>query len=229
MKIILADDAILLREGLAGLLDRMGHEIISQAGDAPSLVAEVQAAVQAGNLPDVVVTDVRMPPNMTDDGLRAAVQIREEYPQVAIMVLSQYVAPAYAATLFRSDPLMVTSDSAPGGTGYLLKERVSRVADFIQSLQVVAQGGVVVDPVVAAKLVREQGNVLAQLTPRENEVLELMARGLSNEQICQSLFLSNAAVSKHVANIFLKLGLGPDEPNRRVRAVLAYLTATGKF
>lgn len=285
MKVIVADDAALLRAGLAGLLERLGHQVLAQAQDAPGLTQVVRDSIAAGEVPQVIITDVRMPPTMTDDGLRAAVKLRESYPRLSIMVLSQYIAPAYAATLFKSDPLAhlgnaggyvpagsagsetaqipaaANLDSAVsgstsstnmgesgknaalgvpsadpfagfpawGGTGYLLKERVSRVSDFIHALEMVAQGGVVVDPEVAAKLVREKGNALDQLTARENEVLELMASGLSNDQIKQKLFLSPASVSKHVANVFMKLGLGPEEPNRRVRAVLAYLTATGKY
>ncbi|MDU1224539.1 response regulator transcription factor [Varibaculum cambriense] len=226
MKIILADDATLIREGLAGLLERLGHQVIAQAEDVPGLIAAVTQAGQAGQLPDVLVTDVRMPPGMSDDGLRAAVKIREDYPDLGIMVLSQYVAPAYAAQLFSADQLPPPGQHA-AGTGYLLKERVSRVADFLNALKTVADGGVVVDPEVAVKLVRERGSALASLTARESEVLGLMAQGLSNEEIAKKLFLSGASVAKHIANVFMKLGLTPDEPNRRVRAVLAYLTATG--
>lgn len=226
MKIILADDATLIREGLAGLLERLGHQVIAQAEDAPGLIAAVKQVGQTGQLPDVLVTDVRMPPGMSDDGLRAAVKIREEYPDLGIMVLSQYVAPAYASQLFSADQLPPPGQHA-AGTGYLLKERVSRVADFLNALKTVADGGVVVDPEVAVKLVRERGSALASLTARESEVLGLMAQGLSNEEIAKKLFLSGASVAKHIANVFMKLGLTPDEPNRRVRAVLAYLTATG--
>ena len=223
MKIILADDATLIREGLAGLLERLGNQVIAQAEDAPSLIKAVDQVYSGDQVPDVLITDVRMPPGMSDDGLRAAVQIREKYPDLGIMVLSQYVAPAYAAQLFSSEQFSLPGNHA-GGTGYLLKERVSRVADFLNALQTVADGGVVVDPEVAVKLVRERGSALSSLTPRESEVLELMAQGLANEEIAAKLFLSGA---KHIANVFMKLGLTPDEPNRRVRAVLAYLTATG--
>ena len=217
LKVILADDSAILREGLAGLLERMGHQIQAHASSAPELVKAVEEAAAADDLPDIIITDVRMPPEMTDDGLRAAVQIRGAHPDLAIMVLSQYVAPAYAKTLF---------DAGGGGTGYLLKDRVARVADFIQSLQMVATGGVVVDPEVAASLIRSKGSALTSLTPREREVLEAMARGLYNSQIAKELFLSGAAISKHVANVFMKLGLSPDQENRRVRAVLTYLTET---
>ncbi|WP_182049850.1 response regulator transcription factor [Changpingibacter yushuensis] len=215
MKLIVADDSALFREGLVGLLERQGHEIVAQASSAPELVA---LAINA--MPDVVVTDVRMPPEMTDDGLRAAVELRQESPEIGIMVLSQYVAPAYASKLFEP----AAPHDGVGGLGYLLKDRVARVADFIRSLQVVAAGGIVVDPEVAASLVHGRKSKLDPLTPRETEVLELMAQGLSNQQICEKLFLSVAAVSKHVASVFAKLGMSPDEDNRRVRAVLAYLT-----
>lgn len=223
MRIIIADDAALLREGLVGLLERLGHEVVAQAEDAAGMEAVIHAAaVSDGGLPDVVITDVRMPPGMSDDGLRVAVKMRQVYPKLAFLVLSQYVAPEYASTLFT----VPANQSA--GIGYLLKERVSRVADFVRSLTVVAEGGVVVDPEVASQLINGKSRALSGLTPRESEVMELMARGLSNTQICDELVLSAAAVSKHVANIFLKLGLGPSEDNRRVRAVLAYLTATGR-
>ena len=223
---ILADDATLIREGLAGLLERLGNQVIAQAEDAPSLLKVVDQIYQGDQVPDILITDVRMPPGMSDDGLRAAVQIREKYPDLGIMVLSQYVAPAYAAQLFSSEQFSLPGNHA-GGTGYLLKERVSRVADFLNALKTVDSGGVVVDPEVAVKLVRERSSALSSLTPRESEVLELMAQGLANEEIAAKLFLSGASVAKHIANVFMKLGLTQDEPNRRVRAVLAYLTATG--
>jgi len=216
IRIVIAEDAALLRAGLVGLCERAGHEIVAEAQDAPGLE---QAIAECAELPDIVVTDVRMPPDMTDDGLRAAVRIRREHPGLPIMVLSQYVAPAYAAEL-----LDAASDA---GTGYLLKERIGRVADFMTSLSVVAAGGVVVDPEVVASMLRSRtaDPRLARLTPREREVLALMADGSSNSQIAASLVVTPAAVAKHVANVFLKLDLGPDKENRRVRAVLAYLKA----
>ncbi|AOZ72014.1 DNA-binding response regulator [Boudabousia tangfeifanii] len=221
MRLIIADDASLLREGLVGLLERLGNEVIAQVEDATALEAAVEAAANSeAGLPDVVITDVRMPPNMRDDGIVTAVKLREKYPHLSLMILSQYVASEYAASLFTE------RDSGSGGLGYLLKDRVSRVADFVQSLQVVAAGGVVVDPEVATQLIAGKNHRLGGLTPREKEVLEMMAQGLSNTQIGEKLFLSPAAVSKHVANVFMKLGLGPGEDNRRVRAVLAYLSAT---
>ena len=212
MKIVLADDSALLREGGAGLLERRGHEIVGQAATAPSLIE----LVETGPLPDIVVTDVRMPPNKADDGLKAAVFMRREFPSLAVMVLSQYVAPAYAVELFDVDT---------AGTGYLLKDRVSEVADFLSSLEVVAQGGTVIDPTVAKALMASGRSGLAELTPREREVLELMSQGKSNKEIASALVLSAAAVAKHVSNIFLKLRLDPKEDNRRVKAILEYLAA----
>ena len=212
MRIVLADDSALLREGVAGLLERRGHEIVGQAATAPSLIE----LVETGPLPDIVVTDVRMPPNMADDGLKAAVSLRREFPSLAVMVLSQYVAPAYAVELFDVDT---------AGTGYLLKDRVSEVADFLSSLEVVAQGGTVIDPTVAKALMASGRSGLAELTPREREVLELMSQGKSNKEIASALVLSAAAVAKHVSNIFLKLRLDPKEDNRRVKAILEYLAA----
>lgn len=217
----MADDSALLREGIAGLLERQGHQVVAQAADADELLAVIEQ--QAGTGIDVVITDVRMPPTLTDDGLRAALTIRATHPGVSILLVSQYVAPEYAHELFGSEA-GATPDGV-GGLGYLLKDRVSRVADFLRSLAVVAAGGVVVDPEVAARLMHRTPTRLASLTPRELEVLELMARGQSNGQIGEELFLSPGAVSKHVANIFGKLDLGPGEENRRVRAVLAFLAA----
>ena len=211
MRIVIAEDGALLRAGLVGLLERAGHTVVAEAGDAPELEAAVAGC---DPLPDIVITDVRMPPTMTDDGLRAAIRLRAAQPRLPIMVLSQYVAPAYAAELLDA--------ATDAGTGYLLKERVGRVADFITSLTMVADGGVVVDPEVVASLLRSR-SVDSRLTPREREVLALMADGSSNSQIAEKLVVSPAAVAKHVANIFMKLELGPDQENRRVRAVLAYL------
>lgn len=226
MKLIVADDSVLLREGLVGLVERQGHDVIAEAASAPELEAAVAAAVGAGTPPDVVLTDVRMPPTMTDDGLQAAVRIRAAHPGIGILVVSQYVAPAYASELFGGPAGAATAGSDAGGVGYLLKDRVARVADFMRSLGIVAAGGVVVDPEVATRLIQGRSTALDSLTPREREVLELMAQGLSNQQITEKLYLSAGAVSKHVANVFTKLDLPPGEDNRRVRAVLAYLTAT---
>ena len=219
MRIVLAEDAALLRAGLVSLLQRAGHEVVAEVEDAPSLIAAVDERT-AGDGLDIVITDVRMPPGMTDDGLRAAVAIRERHPTLPIVILSQYVAPAYASVLLET----ASRPEAPG-TGYLLKERVGRVADFMRSLEVVAGGGMVVDPEVVGSLLRSRHDDvrLTRLTPREREVLALMANGASNNQIAEELVVTPAAVAKHVANVFAKLDLGPDEENRRVRAVLAYL------
>lgn len=221
MRILVADDAALIRAGLVGLLERAGHAVVAEAGDAPELIAQcTRLAEGPDGLPDLVITDVRMPPTMTDDGLRAAVRLRASHPGLPMLIVSQYVAPAYAATLLETN--------AAGGVGYLLKERVGRVADFMRSAELVAAGEVVMDPEVVAQLLnaRRTDPRLARLTPRELEVLSLMAKGAANQQIAAQLVITPAAVAKHVANIFAKLDLGPDEDNRRVRAVLAYLNGT---
>ncbi|MDK8352828.1 response regulator transcription factor [Actinotignum sanguinis] len=248
MRLVVADDSALFREGLCGLLERRGHTIVATAATAPELNETVRAATARGEAPDLVITDVRMPPTMSDDGLRAAVELRREFPSLGIMVLSQYVAPAYARELFHpaagagasgspantsANTSVNTSadgngDDAPGGLGYLLKDRVARVADFVRSLEIVGVGGVVVDPDVAAQLMATTPSLLTELTSREREILELMARGYANSAIAAELYLTGATVSKHVANIFLKLGMQPGEENRRVRAVLAYLTETSR-
>lgn len=228
MRLIIADDTVLLREGLAGILERQGHEVVAQAGSATELEAAVHEALAGDDPPDVVVTDVRMPPTMTTDGLDAALRLRAGHPGLNIMLLSQYNAPAYASELFHSGPAAPgTRASRAGGLGYLLKERVGRVADFLDSLRTVAAGGIVIDPEVAAQLISNRRSTLDGLSPRELEVLQLMAEGHSNVEIGRLLHLSTGAVSKHVANVFLKLELPPGEDNRRVRAVLAYLTARG--
>ena len=233
MKIVIADDSALLREGVAGLVEKRGHEVIAMVDTAHGLVADIDDRLDdSGELPDLVITDVRMPPKMSDDGLRAAVELRERYPQLNVMVLSQYVAPAYARELFSPGGAGVgtgagsSGSSSSGGTGYLLKDRVGQVLDFLGSLEVVAGGGVVIDPDVATALMQSGKSGLASLTAREREVLELMARGKSNKQIADDLVLSGAAVAKHVSNIFMKLHLEPGEENRRVRAILEFLTAT---
>ena len=233
MKIVIADDSALLREGVAGLVEKRGHEVIAMVDTAHGLVADIDDRFDdTGELPDLVITDVRMPPKMSDDGLRAAVELRERYPQLNVMVLSQYVAPAYARELFSPGGVGVgtgvgsSGSSSSGGTGYLLKDRVGQVLDFLGSLDVVAGGGVVIDPDVATALMQSGKSGLASLTAREREVLELMAGGKSNKQIADDLVLSGAAVAKHVSNIFMKLHLEPGEENRRVRAILEFLTAT---
>lgn len=220
LSIVIADDSALLREGVAGLLERRGHRIVGQAHDTDELRVLISDLSERGELPDVLITDVRMPPNNTDDGLRFAVELRREHPGLAVMVLSQYVAPSYAVELFQSPS---------GGTGYLLKDRVAEVADFLTSLGVVARGGTVIDPSVASALVSAGRSGLGELTPREREVLELMSRGMSNREIAIDLVLSGAAVAKHVSNIFLKLHLDPAEENRRVKAILEFLSSQGSW
>ena len=218
MRILVADDAALIRAGLVGLLERAGHQVVAEAADAPELIVQCRRLAEGPDgLPDLVITDVRMPPNLTDDGLRAAVQLRETYPGLPVLMVSQYIAPAYAATLLGA--------TSAGGVGYLLKERVGRVADFMRSADLVAAGEVVMDPEVVSQLLNAKRTDprLGRLTPRELEVLSLMAKGAANQQIASQLFITPAAVAKHVANIFAKLDLGPDQDNRRVRAVLAYL------
>ena len=298
MRILLADDAALLREGLAGLLTTAGHEVVAQVADADALRAEVERLAAAGELPDVVVTDVRMPPTGTDDGLRAAIELRRTHPGLPVVVLSAYVAGPYVQDLLEEteSPAPPAGSGTPGASsggavGYLLKERVGRVADFLHSLDVVVGGGVVIDPEVVSHLMKAaraagsaqdaadfgvgeaagarvgsapgaasgtsvdaaatpsgpppataravspstpsggiahatpSGTGLDRLTRREQEVLELMAQGLSNAQIAERLVVSDGAVAKHVANIFRGLDLQPGEENRRVRAVLAWLHA----
>ncbi|MFI5676818.1 response regulator [Streptomyces cellulosae] len=211
LRIVLAEDSVLLREGLIGLLTRFGHEVTAAVGDADALVAAV-----AEHEPDVVVTDVRMPPGFQDEGLHAAVRLREERPGLPVLVLSQYVQRAYAAELL---------DSGDGtGVGYLLKDRVGQVEQFVAALGEVAAGGTVVDPEVVRQLLRRRRDPLARLTPREREVLALIAEGKSNSAIARALVVSEAAVGKHIGNILTKLDLPPaDETHRRVLAVLAYL------
>jgi len=211
LRIVLAEDATLLREGLVGILERAGHEVVAAVADAEALLVYV-----ARELPDVVVTDIRMPPTHTDEGLRAAARIRAEHPDIAVMVLSAYVAEAYVPELL---------DSAPGGgVGYLLKDRVGHVREFLDSLDRVAAGETVVDPQVVRQLLgrRRDDGPLATLTDREREVLALMAEGRTNGSIAAELVVSEAAVRKHVGNIFAKLRLDPAS-DRRVSAVLAYL------
>ncbi|WUD79031.1 response regulator transcription factor [Streptomyces sp. NBC_00510] len=210
---MLAEDSVLLRDGLTGLLDRCGHEVVAAVGDAGALVAAVDE-----HSPDVVVTDIRMPPGFQDEGLRAAVLLRQKRPTLPVLVLSQYVQRAYAAELL---------DSGDGtGLGYLLKDRVGQVEEFVDALCEVAAGGTVVDPEVVRQLLRRRRDPLERLTPREREVLALVAEGRSNGAIARHLVVSEAAVGKHIGSILAKLDLPPaDETHRRVLAVLAYLRA----
>ncbi|KKD04829.1 LuxR family transcriptional regulator [Streptomyces sp. WM6386] len=208
---VLAEDSVLLRDGLVGLLTRFGYEVVAAVGDADALLAAA-----AEHAPDVVVTDVRMPPGFQDEGLHAAVKLREERPGLPVLVLSQYVQRAYAAELL---------DSGDGtGVGYLLKDRVGQVEEFVDALREVAAGGTVVDPEVVRQLLRRRRDPLARLSPREREVLGLIAEGKSNGAIAKALVVSDAAVGKHIGSILTKLDLPPaDDTHRRVLAVLAYL------
>lgn len=211
VRVVLAEDGVLLREGLAGLLQRFGFAVAAAVGDARSLSAAV-----AEHEPDLVVTDIRMPPTFTDEGLRAAVELRRSRPGLTVVALSQYVQHGYAADLL---------DSADGrGVGYLLKDRVADVEEFAETLRRVAGGGTVVDPEVVRQLLRRRRDPLSALTAREREVLALVAEGRSNTSIARHLVVSEAAISKHVGNILVKLRLPQTEDtNRRVLAVLAHL------
>ncbi|MFF0077324.1 LuxR C-terminal-related transcriptional regulator [Streptomyces sp. NPDC005494] len=211
LRIVLAEDSVLLREGLVGLLERFGHQVVAATGTAEELTAAV-----AEHVPDIVVTDVRMPPGFSDEGLRAAVALREVRPMLPVLVLSQYVQRAYAEELL---------DSCDGtGVGYLLKERVGKVEEFVDALQWVAEGGTVVDPEVVRQLLRHRRDPLSRLTAREQEVLALMAEGRSNASVAEALTVSEGTVSKHFGSILTKLDLSlTDATNRRVLAVLAYL------
>jgi DNA-binding NarL/FixJ family response regulator len=212
VRVVIAEDLALLRDGLARLLRDNGFEIVAAVEDAGALIDAV-----AGEQPDVAVVDIRLPPGYRDEGLRAALELRRSSPQTAILMVSQYVEPAYAAELL---------GEGRGGIGYLLKDRIMDVGDFVDAVRRVAQGGTALDPEVVAQLVssRDADGPLSELTPREREVLELMAEGRSNGGIATALVLTVGAVEKHIANIFGKLGLtqsGSD--HRRVLAVLAYL------
>jgi DNA-binding NarL/FixJ family response regulator len=214
MRVVLADDAVLLREGVARLLGEAGFDVVAQSGTAEDLLRHI-----AMHKPDVAIVDIRMPPTQTDEGLRAAQQIRERFPDTGVLVLSQYVEPAYAMELL--------SESAEG-VGYLLKDRVSDVEEFAASVRRVAEGGSALDPAVVSQLVgrRRQRDPLEELTPREREVLGLMAEGRSNQAISDRLFITLRAVEKHVTSIFTKLGLpAASEDHRRVLAVLTFLRA----
>jgi DNA-binding NarL/FixJ family response regulator len=214
MRVVVADDSVLLREGVVRLLEENGFDVVAQAGDADDLIRKVRA-----HKPDVAVVDIRMPPTNTDDGLRAALEIRAELPDTGVLVLSQYVEEGYALDL--------VGDSA-GGVGYLLKDRVADVERFIESVRRVADGGSALDPEVVAQLVgrARRDDPLAELTPREREALELMAEGRSNNAIAEHMTVTERAVEKHVTSIFGKLGLPPaPEDHRRVLAVLAFLRA----
>ncbi|WP_433530851.1 response regulator transcription factor [Micromonospora sp. CA-263727] len=212
-RVVLAEDEVLLREGLVALLARFGFDVLDAVGSATALIKAVRA-----HRPDLVVTDIRMPPGQHDDGLRAAVALRAEQPGLAVVVLSQHVQPEYAAALL---------DSADGRrVGYLLKDRVAEVTEFVDNLRTVVAGGTVVDPDVVRRLLHRPRDPLAALSAREREVLVLVAEGRSNAAIAAGLHVTEAAVGKHIGNILAKLGLPPDDDtNRRVLAALTYLRA----
>ncbi|SER40456.1 response regulator [Actinokineospora terrae] len=214
LRIVVADDAVLLREGLVGLLERFGHKVVASVGDPDALLA----AVDADTL-DIVVTDVRMPPTFTDEGMRAALALRRAWPDLPVLVLSQYVEQTSAADLL---------DSGGGvGIGYLLKDRIGDIAQFVDAVVRVADGGTAIDPEVVRSLVSQTQQPIHRLTSREREVLALMAEGRSNASIATTLVITEAAVAKHIASILTKLDLPPaTEGNRRVLAVLAYLRDT---
>ncbi|WP_183321260.1 response regulator [Flexivirga oryzae] len=211
MRVVVADDSALLREGVQLILSDAGHQVVAGVGDGTALV---EAALR--ERPDLVITDVRMPPSGADEGLRAAVQIREEWPAAPILVLSQYVVEAYADELLAA---------GTGGIGYLLKDRVGDIDEFLAAVDSVAGGGTVLDPQVIGQLMTRRRDPLQSLTPREREVLSLMAQGMSNAAIAQRLVVTSGAVEKHTQRIFAKLNLSPDDTagHRRVLAVLAFL------
>ncbi|MBK0418122.1 response regulator transcription factor [Leucobacter sp. CSA1] len=216
MRILICEDSVLLREGIARLLDHAGHETVAALADATGLGEEVERTD-----PELCILDVRLPPSYSDEGIRAALALRRERPQLPILVLSQYVEERYASDLIAA---------AGGAFGYLLKDRVADVAEFVDSVERIARGATVLDPEVVSQLLtrRNQDDRMRRLTDRERTVLAAVAEGKSNQAIAELLFLSAASVEKHITSIFQKLGLEPDESgNRRVLAVLAHLENTG--
>jgi DNA-binding NarL/FixJ family response regulator len=212
VRIVIAEDSVLLRAGLTSLLTDADHEVVATVGDAVSLLEVVDR-----NKPDLAVVDVRMPPTHTDDGLRAALQIRERWPEIGILVLSQYVEERYATDLLAGDS---------GALGYLLKDRIAEVAEFLSAVARVGEGGTVLDPEVVAQILARtrRRDPIERLSPREREVLGLMAEGRSNAAIARAMVVSDGAVEKHVSNIFTKLDLPPTQhDHRRVLAVLHWL------
>jgi DNA-binding NarL/FixJ family response regulator len=215
MRVVVAEDSVLLREGVVRLLQEAGMEVVGQAGDAEDLLRKVRA-----HKPDVALVDIRMPPTQTDEGLRAAATIRAEQPQTGVLVLSQYVEEAYALELLAENA---------EGVGYLLKDRVADVERFVDSVRRVGEGGSALDPEVVARLVgrRRREDPLSSLSPREREVLGHMAEGRSNHGIAEALVVTERAVEKHVTSIFTKLNLPPaEDDHRRVLAVLTYLRSS---
>jgi len=215
MRVVVADDSALLREGLQLLLGEAGHEVVSAVRDGPGYV---EAMLRTR--PDIGIVDVRMPPSHTDEGLRAALKVRRTWPEARMMVLSQYVVVPYAEDLFAGDP---------SGTGYLLKDRVSEIDEFLDALETVSEGGTVLDPAVVRGLMDRRRDPLAALTPREREVLTLMAEGRSNASVAEALVVTVGAVEKHTQRIFAKLDLSPDDDtrHRRVAAVMRLLRSSG--
>lgn len=218
MRAVIVEDLALLREGIVALLRENGIDVVAQAEDGPGL-----ERIVSGHKPDVAIVDVRLPPTFTDEGLRAAIEARKRHPGLGVLVLSQYVEPVYTAELLAS---------GEAGVGYLLKERVGEVRSFVDAVQRVAAGGTALDREVVAELMRARSasgaddTALGSLTPREREVLELMAEGRSNAAVARALVVSGGAVEKHVRNIFAKLDLpASDDDHRRVLAVLAFLRA----
>jgi len=220
MRVVIAEDQALLREGLVALLREQGIDVVAVAEDGPGLLRIV-----AGHKPDLAIVDVRLPPSFTDEGVRAAIEARRRHPGVGVLILSQYVEPVYTAELLAT---------GEGGIGYLLKERVGDIPAFVDAARRVAAGGTALDREVVSELVRTRAaeaddGALAALTPREREVLELMAEGRTNAAIARSLVVTQGAVEKHISNIFGKLDLpASDDDHRRVLAVLAFLRAGGE-
>jgi DNA-binding NarL/FixJ family response regulator len=210
MRVVIAEDSVLMREGLSRVLADEGLEVVAAVGTADELLKAVGWAK-----PDVAILDVRMPPTQTDEGARAAAELRETHPEVGILLLSQIVEPRHALRLF---------SESPEGFGYLLKDRVLEIDDFVDAVWRVARGGTAIDPEVVKQLLGRQDGPVADLSPREREVLALMAEGRSNQAICRALFLSPKTVETHVNSIFTKLRLAPaPDDHRRVLAVLAFL------
>jgi DNA-binding NarL/FixJ family response regulator len=215
LRIVIVEDAALLREGLVHILARAGHEVAEALDDATGLAGAIER-----HRPHVVVTDVRLPPTHTDEGLRAALAVRADHPGLPVLVLSQYIAHSYAAQLLES--------STDGGIGYLLKDRVAQVPRFIEAVEQVAAGGYVVEPEVVRQLLTRRRDPLTRLTPREREVLALMAEGHANPAIARLLTVTDAAIHKHITAIFSKLDIpNTGDEHRRVRAVLTYLRGVG--